>query len=149
MPRDPAAFVAIAARHRALAAEVDDRFSDRVEDLDAHALWAQLKRWTGRVAPLRFVALRPARAEVASASAIPTAAGGFATDDAMIAALEGVIAERACRKALAAAAEPARRWFGELGADPMALESRARRGRGDVGGRAAARVRRADARRRR
>lgn len=122
VPRDPAAFLAIAARHRKLVAALDERFSDRVEDLDAPALWAQLKRWTGRVAPLRFVALRAARAEVAAASAIPTAAGGFATDDAMIEALEDVIAERACRKALAAASEPARRWFGDLAEDPMVLD---------------------------
>ena len=74
------------------------------------------------MAPLRFVALRAARAEVANASAIPTATGGFATDEAMLEALETVIAERACRAALAAAAEPARRWFGELGADPLVLD---------------------------
>ena len=86
VPRDPATFVAIAARHRALAREVDDRFTDAVDRLDAAALWSQLKRWTGSVAPLRFVALRAVRAR-SRAAAMP---GGLDTDDAMIDALEGV-----------------------------------------------------------
>ena len=68
--------------------------------------------------PLRYVALRAARAEVRAAAL----AGQLDTDGAMIAALEAVIAERACRAALLAAAEPAKRWFGELGGDPLALE---------------------------
>jgi hypothetical protein len=42
------------------------------------------------------------------------------TDEAMITALEAVLAERACRKALLGAAEPAKRWFGELHSDDLA-----------------------------
>ncbi len=118
VPRDPAAFLAVAARHRTLALEVDDRFTDAVDQLDVGALWAQLKKWTASVAPLRYVALRTVRAEVRSA-ALP---GELHSDQAMIDALEGAIAERACRAALTAAAEPARRWFGELGGDPLVLD---------------------------
>src|SRR6185436_18039440 len=45
------------------------------------------------------------------------------SDEAMITALEAVMAERACRKALLAAAEPAKRWFGEMcGDDVTSLE---------------------------
>lgn len=115
-PRDPAAFVAIAQRHRALVAEVAETFAEPPE-LDASELWAQLKRWTASVAPLRYVALRTARAAV-QAAALP---GALASDEAMLVALEAVIAERACRTALEAAAEPARRWFGELGGDPLTI----------------------------
>jgi very-short-patch-repair endonuclease len=117
-PRDPLAFLLLANRHRVLATEVDDRFTDRVAELDAPALWAQLKRWSGSVAPVRYLALRGVRAEV-RAAAIP---GQLDVDAAMQAALEAVIAERAARAALRAAAEPARRWFGELGGDPLALD---------------------------
>ncbi len=115
-PRDPVAFVAIAQRHRALVAEVAESFCDASE-LDAGELWSQLKRWTTSMAPLRYVALRTARAHV-QAAALP---GVLETDAAMLVALEAVIAERACRAALVAAAEPARRWFGELGGDPLAV----------------------------
>ncbi|HEX4455368.1 MAG TPA: DUF3320 domain-containing protein [Kofleriaceae bacterium] len=115
-PRDPVAFVAIAQRHRALVAEVAESFCDASE-LAAGELWTQLKRWTTSMAPLRYVALRTARAHV-HAAALP---GVLETDAAMLVALEAVIAERACRAALVAAAEPARRWFGELGGDPLAV----------------------------
>ena len=118
VPRDPAAFLAVAQRHRGLVREVEDRFTSAVAELDAPAAWAQLRKWTGSVAPLRFVALRATR-EAVRAAAMP---GELASDDAMIVALEAVIAERACRAALLAAAEPAARWFGELGGDPLALE---------------------------
>jgi very-short-patch-repair endonuclease len=117
-PRDPGAFLALASRHRALAAEVAEHFTERIADVDAPAAWALLRRWAYRLAPLRFLALREVRAEV-RAAAVP---GRLADDAAMVAALEAVIAERAARAALAAAAEPARRWFGELGGDPLALE---------------------------
>ena len=119
-PRDPAAFAAIAERHRALAAEVVESFGGgteldadvlaRVDALDATELWTQLKRWTTSVAPLRYVALRKVRAAV-HAAATP---GVLAADAGMLVALEAAFAERACRAALAAGAEPARRWFGEL-----------------------------------
>ena len=118
VPRDPSAFLAIATRHRALAAEVADKFTDAVEDLDAGELWSQLKRWTGSMAALRYMALRAARAAV-RAAAQP---GELETDEAMITALEAVIAERACREAMVGAAEPARRWFGDLGGDPLTLD---------------------------
>ncbi len=118
IPRDPAAFLAVAQRHRALVREVEDRFTSAVTDLDAPGAWTQLRKWTGSVAPLRFVALRATR-DAVRAAAMP---GGLVTDDAMIIALESVIAERACRAALMGAAEPAKRWFGELGGDPLALE---------------------------
>jgi very-short-patch-repair endonuclease len=118
VPRDPLAFLLLASRHRLLATEVDDRFSDAVSGLDAPALWTQMRKWTNSVAPVRFVALRNARAEI-KAAAIPMQ---LETDGAMISALEAVIAERACRVALQGAAEPARRWFGDLGGDPLALE---------------------------
>jgi very-short-patch-repair endonuclease len=117
-PRDPGSFLALASRHRLLATEVNDRFTDSVAELDAHALWVQLRRWVHRIAPLRFMALRQARAAI-RAAAMP---GMLETDGAMITALESVIAERAARAALVAAAEPARRWFGELGGDPLALD---------------------------
>ncbi|HEU4726753.1 MAG TPA: DUF4011 domain-containing protein, partial [Kofleriaceae bacterium] len=117
-PRDPGAFLVLASRHRLLATEVNDRFTDAVAELDAHALWVQLKRWVHRLAPLRFMALRPVRAAI-RAAAMP---GMLETDGAMISALEAVIAERAARAALAGAAGPARRWFGELGGDPLALD---------------------------
>ena len=117
-PRDPGTFLVLASRHRALALEVNDRFTDSVERLDAPALWAQLRRWTRRFAPLRYLALREARAEI-RAAAMP---GMLETDGAMIGALEAVMAERAARAALLAAAEPARRWFGELGGKPLELD---------------------------
>lgn len=117
-PRDPGAFLVLASRHRLLQAEVNDRFTGAVAGLDAPALWAQLRRWTHRLAPLRYLALRQVRAAV-RAAAMP---GMLETDGAMITALEAVIAERAARAALTAAAGPARRWFGELGGDPLALD---------------------------
>lgn len=117
-PRDPGSFLVLASRHRLLATEVDDRFTDSVAELDAHALWTQLRRWTRRIAPLRLLALRRTRAAI-RAAAMP---GMLETDGAMITALEAVIAERAARAALEAAAGPARRWFGELGGDPLALD---------------------------
>jgi very-short-patch-repair endonuclease len=117
-PRDPLAFLLLANRHRLLATEVADRFTDRVEEIDAPGLWAQHKKWINSAGPIRYVALRGARAQV-RAAAIP---GQLDTDTAAITALEAVIAERAARKALLAAAEPARRWFGELGGDPLALD---------------------------
>jgi hypothetical protein len=117
-PRDPLAFAALATRHRALASEVGDRFTERVSELDAVGVWGQLKRWMHRAPPVRFVALRRARAAVREA-AIP----GLLTDDAAaVTALEAVIAERAARAALEAAAGPARRWLGALGGDPLALD---------------------------
>jgi very-short-patch-repair endonuclease len=118
VPRDPLAFLTLANRHRLLVTEVGDAFTDAVADLDAASLWAQLRKWTNSMAPIRFVALRNARAEV-KAAAIPMQ---LETDAAMITALEAVLAERACRVALQGAAEPAKRWFGELGHDPAALE---------------------------
>ena len=110
VPRDPMTFLVLAHKHRALATEVEDWFTEAVANLDAPALWAQLRKWTASVAPLRYVALRTARAEV-RAAAQPAQ---LSSDDAMITALEAVIAERACRAALLAAAEPAKRWFGDL-----------------------------------
>ena len=118
VPRDPLAFLALAHKHRALAIEVEDHFTHTVENLDAGALWTQLRKWTNSMAPLRFVALRAARAEV-KAAAMPA---HLESDDAMISALEAVIAERACRSSLLAAAEPARRWFGDVGGDPLTLD---------------------------
>ena len=119
VPRDPAAFMAIATRHRGLVAEVDDRFTaEGVATLDASELWTQLKKWTTSMGPLRYVALRNARAGV-RAAALPMQ---LESDEAMIGALEALIAERACRAALESAAEPARRWFGELGGDPLKLD---------------------------
>ena len=117
-PRDPRAFLVLASRHRLLAAEVNDRFTDSVADLDPRDRWAHLRRWAHRLAPLRFLALRETRAAV-RAAAMP---GMLETDGAMITALESVIAERAARAALVAAAEPARRWFGDLGGDPLGLD---------------------------
>ncbi|MEO7095041.1 MAG: DUF4011 domain-containing protein, partial [Polyangiales bacterium] len=118
VPRDPLAFLQLAHRHRQLATEVEDVFTDTVESLDANGLWTQLRKWTSSMGPLRYVALRTARAEI-KAAAMPAQ---LETDGAMISALEAVMAERACRAALLGAAEPAKRWFGELGGDPLALE---------------------------
>ncbi len=118
VPRDPLAFLMLAKRHRALVDEVRDVFTDTVDELDVHAAWTQLRKWNTRMAPVRYVALRGVRAEVAAA-AIPMQ---LETDSSMIEGLEAAIAERACRAALSAAAEPARRWFGELGGDPLALD---------------------------
>lgn len=115
-PRDPSAFLAIATRHRALVAEVADKLTDAVDELDAAELCAQLKKWTGST--LRFMALRSARGAV-RAAAQP---GQLETDEAMIDALGAVIAERACREALLAAAEPAGRWFGDLAGEPLTLD---------------------------
>jgi hypothetical protein len=118
-PREPGEFTAIAARHRVLADELDETFTDAVTAIDAGALWAQLKRWTQSMAPLRYMALRAVRAEV-RAAALPCR---LETDEAMLVALEAAIAERACRVALESAAEPARRWFGELGKGlPLGLD---------------------------
>ena len=89
-----------------------------VDALDAPELWNQLKRWTGSRPPLRFVALRTARA-ACRAAAQPAQ---LESDAAMIAALEAVIAERACTRGARGAAEPAKRWFGELGGEPLALD---------------------------
>lgn len=119
VPRAPASFLAIATRHRVLANEVKEYFTDSIEDLDdATEVWSQLKRWTGSMAPLRFMALRHARAAV-RAAAQPTQ---LESDQAMLSALEALIAERACRQALLGAAEPARRWFGDLGGDALSLD---------------------------
>ncbi|MEP6862080.1 MAG: DUF3320 domain-containing protein [Deltaproteobacteria bacterium] len=118
VPRDPVSFLAIAQRQRALLAEVDAVFLD-ASGLDAGELWAQLKKWTTSMGPLRYVALRTARAAV-RAAAMPDA--GLETDAQLLVALEAVIAERACRAALIAATEPATRWFGALGGDPLTLD---------------------------
>ncbi|MGE0550415.1 MAG: DUF3320 domain-containing protein [Kofleriaceae bacterium] len=112
IPRDPLAYLALATRHRTLADEVDEVFTPLVSDLDAMTLWGQLRKWSTSIGPLRFVALRNARAEVRAAAI----EGQLVTDASMVVALEAVIAERACRTALHAAAEPAKRWFGDLGA---------------------------------
>ncbi|MEO8550593.1 MAG: hypothetical protein ABI678_11490, partial [Kofleriaceae bacterium] len=118
VPRDPVTFIAIAQRHRALLVEVETVFLDP-DALDATELWAQLKKWTTSMGPLRYIALRTARASI-KAAAMP---GTELADEQMIAALEAVIAERACRAALVAASEPAARWFGMLAAsDLMALD---------------------------
>jgi very-short-patch-repair endonuclease len=118
VPRDPATFLAIATRHRALVDEVAEHFAEP-SALDAPELWTQLKRWNGSVAALRYVALRTARAHVRAA-----AGGTLDDDESMLAALEAVLAERACRMALEAAAEPARRWLGSLhtGGDALSLD---------------------------
>ena len=112
-PRNPHSFVALAKRRRELAAEVALVFGDAIAELDAAALWTQLRKWKNTTALVRFVALRNARAAVNAARHSGSQAGS--SDAAMIMELEAVIAERACRDALAAAAEPAKRWFGELG----------------------------------
>jgi len=117
-PRDPATFLAIAHRQRALAAEVAETFGDEVGSLDAPHAWAQLKRWTHSVAPVRFVALRALRAQVRAVAH----RSELIDDAAMVRALEAVIAERACRAALLAAQEPARRWFGSLSGDALSLD---------------------------
>ncbi len=117
VPRDPITFLALAHRHRGLAAEVGELVNDAIEELDASGLWAQLRKWSASPAPMRFVALRTARAQVRAVAR----AGQLLTDEAAVAALEAVVAERACRAALEGAAEPARRWFGELGGDPLGL----------------------------
>ena len=117
-PRDPLTFLLLAGRHRQLRAEVEAELGAGVAELDAPALWAQLRRWTHSVAPLRYMALRAVRNEL-RAVALP---GRLESDEAMQTALEAVIAERAVRTALLAAAEPARRWFGALGGDPLALD---------------------------
>ena len=117
-PRDPLSFLVLAHRHRALRAEVDDWFTEAVAGLDARALWAQLKKWGRGMAPVKFVALRAVRSQV-RAVAHPDIIG---TEDQMLEALSAVIAERACRQALEQAREPAVRWFGALGGDPLALD---------------------------
>jgi hypothetical protein len=118
VPRDPVSFLAIAQRQRALVAEIDAVFLD-ASVLDAGELWAQLKKWTTSMGPLRYVALRTARAAVRAAA---MADAPLATDVQMLVALEAVIAERACRAALIAATEPATRWFGALAGDPLTLD---------------------------
>ncbi|HEY1557130.1 MAG TPA: DUF3320 domain-containing protein [Kofleriaceae bacterium] len=115
-PRDPAELIALAHRHRALVAEVAEAFDDGIDELAVPELWAQLKRWAQRPAPMRYMALRAVRAEVRRVARVELA------DDAMIAALEAVIAERACRAAIVAVAEPARRWLGELAAHPLVID---------------------------
>jgi len=118
VPRDPVSFLAIAQRQRALVAEIEAVFLD-ASNLDASELWAQLKKWTTSMGPLRYIALRTARAAV-RAAAMPDAA--LETDAQMLTALEAVIAERACRTALLGASEPATRWFGALAGDPLTLD---------------------------
>jgi len=119
VPRDPGTFLAIATRHRALAIEVEELFTSTIDELETPGeLLVQLKKWTSGIAALRFMALRNARAAV-KAAAQP---GKLETDESMIPALEAVIAERACREALLAAAEPAKRWFGDLGGDALSLD---------------------------
>ncbi len=118
IPRDPGSFLAIATRHRALAAEVEELFTELVDEVPAAELWSQLKRWSSSVAAVRYMALRSVRLAIKVAAQ----SGQLETDEAMLGALEAVIAERACRDALLAAAEPARRWFGELGGDPLTLD---------------------------
>jgi len=118
VPRDPVSFLAIAQRQRALVAEVEAVFLD-ASNLDAAELWAQLKKWTTSMGPLRYIALRTARAAV-RAAAMPDVP--LDSDAQMLVALEAVIAERACRAALVAATEPATRWFGALAGDPLTLD---------------------------
>jgi hypothetical protein len=124
-PRDPLTYLELARRHQQLLVELRQWFADPPdahldERFDARALWGQLKKWNHSMAPVRFVALRAARAEI-RASALP----GLEADAEMLAALEAVIAERACRAALDEASERARRWFGEVmasrGIDDAAL----------------------------
>ncbi len=118
IPREPLGFLLLAKRQRALAAEVRDVFTDAVDGIDPSALWSQLRPWSGSLAPVRYMALRNPRAEI-KAAAVPLQ---LETDSSMLAGLEAVIAERACRVALLAAAEPAKRWFGELTRDPLELD---------------------------
>lgn len=116
---DPASFTFLAARRRELVAEITEQLSlDDAEFLDAPELWAQLKKWSTSVAPLRFVALRRARAQL-RAVALPNQ---LTSDEAMIQVLEAMIAERACREALERAVEPAQRWFGELWSHVLTLD---------------------------
>jgi hypothetical protein len=68
VPRDPNAFLAIATRHRALVREVDEFFTETIEDLDACELWAQLKKWMTSMGALRYVALRNVRASIKAAA---------------------------------------------------------------------------------
>ncbi|MFT3699520.1 MAG: DUF3320 domain-containing protein [Kofleriaceae bacterium] len=116
VPRDPVSFIAIAKKHRELCTEVGCLFGD-TSQLDATELWTQLKKWTTSMGPLRYIALRTARGLVNQAALVP-----FTDDASMIIALEALIAERACRAALVAATEPAARWFGALGGDPLAVD---------------------------
>ena len=97
----------------------DLRASDLwASELRASELWAQLKKWTTSMRPLRYVALRTARASI-KAAARPDR---LANDAQMLIGLEAILAERACRAALLAAAEPATRWFGALAGDPLTLD---------------------------
>jgi hypothetical protein len=123
-PRDPLAFVHLATRYRALLEEMHSMLTEDAELLDAEQLWAQLKKYTNSVAPVRFVTLRNVRAAVKEV-AVPEQCE---TDLDMMTALEALIAVRACRSALEAAAEPARRWFGELAPEPFGIKGSRCRG---------------------
>src|SRR5262249_47228365 len=107
-------------------------------ELDAAALWAQLRRWTHRLAPLRYLALREARAAICAA-AMP---GMLATDGAMITALGSVVAPRAAPGGLSGAGGPARARGGRPRGGPAGAGPGEERRGGRVGRGAAARVRR-------
>jgi hypothetical protein len=119
IPRDPASYVELARRRRKLLARLDVRWSIKLDTLDLDALAGRFRKWAGRFPLWRWFALRKARADVRGALA-----GGRLPDDLTVASdLEVAGDERAIRRLLGEAANPARRWFGELGGgDPDVMD---------------------------
>jgi hypothetical protein len=112
IPRDPAAYVALARRQRKLRDELAQRWTPGIAELDLDGLAAKFRAWNGKFGPWRYFALRDAHAEVRA-----VLAGAKLPDDLTVAAdLDTAAEERAARRLLGEAAGPARRWFGQLAA---------------------------------
>src|SRR5262249_40406169 len=110
-PRDVIAWLVAARTQADLAARLAARWTDELDALDLDALAARFRRWAGRFALFRWLALRGARAEVRRA----LAARSSLPDDATVATdLEAAIEERRVRRALDDVRPQAARWLGTL-----------------------------------
>lgn len=112
-PADPAKYLELARRHRALAGEVDGRFLPAIEQADVAALAQTFRAWAGRFFLWRFFALRKPRAQVR----LLLAQGGLPDDETLAGELDKVTGERALRAALEGSRQEAERWFGTR--DPL------------------------------
>lgn len=116
-PTEPGKYLELARRHRALATEVDARFSSSIDTVDVAALAATFRAWAGRFFLWRFFALRKAKAQLRGLWT-----GGALPDDGAVAdELDKVAGERALRAALEAARGEAEKWFAVR--DPLANDA--------------------------
>lgn len=113
-PTEPGKYLELARRHRALAAEVEARFSPSIDTVDVAALAATFRAWAGRFVLWRFFALRNAKAQVRGV----WTGGALPAESAVADELDKVAGERALRAALEAARSEAEKWFAVR--DPLA-----------------------------